>query len=120
MQNPGTLKLDETVAAWADIVLKIWSSRIIEMKVYDSGDLLKSLKYELFRNAGNNPQRIEFSYAFYGIFQDFGSDVLARRRWWTTDYYPQLMRLKEILTDKYIDSIITNVAFHMQPNKFVK
>ena len=117
MPQRGMLKLDDTVTAWADIVLKIWSDRIIDLKVYDTGELLRSLKYEMLRNAGGDPERIDFSFKFYGIFQDFGTEWDMRRIWYSGPFYVQVMRLKEIITEKYIGSMKINISSHMTPVK---
>lgn len=109
MQQPGTLSLKDTVSAWADIVLNKWRDKIIEMKVYDSGALYESLKYTMFVEAGDNPSKIEFTYNFYGIFQDRGTGTVKQREWNSKVYYSQVMRLKEILIEKYGQAVVKGV-----------
>ena len=72
MQQNGTIDINETVHAWADIVLKIWHNKITELQVYDTGALYESLKNSLFTAAGNDVNKVEFSFQLYGIFVDMG------------------------------------------------
>lgn len=111
MQPNGTIDINDTIAAWADITLKMWSQRLVSIPVYDTGRLLESLKYTLLINSGNNPERIDFSFKLYGIFVNY----IEKKDWYDKLYYAQVMRLKEILTEKYINAAIFNVTFSMNP-----
>ena len=113
MQQPGQLNFSETVKAWADIVLNKWRDKITEMKIYDTGALYESLKYTLLFNAGNDVQKIEFSYNFYGIFQDRGTQTIKQREWNSRVFYSQVKRLKEILTEKYGEAVVIGVQDSM-------
>ncbi len=113
MQQPGTFSLKDTVSAWADIVINKWREKIVEMKVYDSGALYESLKYTMLVEAGEDPRKIEFTYNFYGIFQDRGTGTLKQREWNSKVYYSQIMRLKEILIEKYGQAVVKGVQDSM-------
>jgi len=118
MQQPGKPDINETIAAWSDIVLKIWRNKITELKVYDTGALYNSLRYELYRNAGNDVQKIEFAYNYYGNFTDRGTLHVKPREWKGGKlFYAQVMRLKEILGEKYADIAVTEITLSMQPKK---
>lgn len=74
------------------------------MKVWDTGALYESLKYTLFMSAGNSVEKIEFAFNFYGMFVDLGSGRWGERtpkKWYSTVYYREVMRLKEILVEKF-------------------
>ena len=105
--------MKDTVAAWADIVLSKWRNKITEMKIYDSGELFNSLKYTMLLNAGNDPQKIEFTYNFYGIFHDRGTGTVKAREWNSKIFFAQVMRLKEILAEKYSEAVVKGMQDSM-------
>jgi hypothetical protein len=113
MPQTGKPDINVTIAAWADIVLKIWRQKITEMRVYDSGELYKSLRYELLRNSGNDIDKIEFVYNYYGMFHDRGTINIPQREWKGKVFYAQVMRLKEILSEKYVETIVNGVSVSM-------
>lgn len=117
MPTNGTPDLNETVKAWADIVLNKWRDKITEFQIYDTGGLYNSLKYQLYYGAGNDPEKIEFSYNFYGIFTDRGTKTMEKRQWYSKVYYAQIMRLKEILSEKFGQAAANAIAFTIDPSK---
>lgn len=110
MQQIGSDK-SVTINAWADIVLNIWQQNLIEMQVYDTGELYNSLLQSLLYNAGNDSNKIEFSFALHGIFVDSGaggeisagnSDYIRKAKpWYSKALYGQMFRLRDILAEKY-------------------
>lgn len=111
MQPNGQIDINLTIKAWAEIVLEKWYSNIVEIPRVDLGFLRDSLKYQLFINSGNNIEKIEFSFKLYGIFVDMATGKSGKRNvdpdeeWFSRKYYGQVMRLKEILLEKYSLSI---------------
>jgi len=111
MQQPGTIDINLTIKAWAEIVLEKWHTNIVEIPRIDFGYLRDSLKYTLFINAGNDIDKIEFAFKLYGIFVDMGTGKSGKRNidsddeWFSRKYYGQVMKLKEILIEKYSLSI---------------
>ena len=116
MQPPGQPDMNVTITAWADIVLKIWRDKIVQFKLYRSGDLYNSLKYEIERNSNGDPQKIEFAYKYYGMFADMGANSMTQRQWKDKPFYGQVMKLKEILTEKYIEQVKNGVIVSMSPD----
>lgn len=113
MPQNGNPDINETIDAWADIVLKIWRQKITELRVYDSGELYKSLRYTLLRNAGNDIDKIEFVYNYYGMFHDRGTIHIPQREWKGKVFYAQVMRLKEILGEKYVEAVTKGISVAM-------
>lgn len=70
MEANTDLKL--TVEAWAEIVIKIWESKIIKKRIHKSGELLNSLASHVYLNSGGDPERIVFAFNYYGRFADMG------------------------------------------------
>lgn len=114
MPTSGKIDLNDTLAAWADIVLQKWRDKITEFHLYDSGELYQSLRYELLRNAGADIDKIEFVYKYYGMFHDRGTIHVPQKEWRGRVFYAQVMRLKEILAEKYSDAVVNGVAASMR------
>ncbi|WP_372775663.1 hypothetical protein [Mangrovibacterium sp.] len=130
MPKPGQWNKEETVRAWADITLKIWRERITELKAWDTGELYKSLENALFTAAGNDVDKVEFSFKLYGVFVDMGVgreifkgndgdvgyDVVRKRKeWYSRVFYREVMRLKEILVEKFGEQVASQIVFAMHP-----
>ncbi len=135
MQQPGQLNEKETIRAWADITLKIWREKMTELKVWESGALYESLKNALFTAAGNDVDKVEFSFKLYGIFVDMGTGreifkgndgdlgftpVRQRKEWYSRIFYREVMRLKEILIEKFGEGVAEQIVFAMKPVKDLK
>ncbi len=120
MQPNGTVDINQTIEAWAEIVLEKWHAKITELKVYTKGLLDDSLLHEFLVNAGNDIDKIEFSFKLYGIFVDMGvgkeiskgnsgdlgfTPTRKPKEWYSKKYYGQVMRLREILMEQYSRAI---------------
>ena len=126
MEQNGTFSNEETIHAWADIVLKIWRAKITELQVWDTGALYASLLNTLTVNAGNNVSKVEFSFKLYGIFQDIGktSEIFRggklslkheRKEWYSRVFYREVMKLKDILIEKYGKAAVDNLILALRP-----
>lgn len=135
MQKPGQWNKEETVRAWADITLKIWREKINDLKVWDTGSLYASLENALFTAAGNDVDKVEFSFNLYGIFVDMGVgkeifkgndgdvgyDVYRKRKeWYSRIFYREVMRLKEILIEKFGEGVAEQIVYAMHPVRDLK
>lgn len=120
MQQPGTIDINLTLKAWADIVIEKLRMNIEEIPVIDEGNLHDSLLQTLLVNAGQDIDKIEFSFKLYGIYVDMGVGKETKKgssgdlgfhknreekEWFSKKYYGQIMKLKELLIDKYSQSI---------------
>lgn len=121
MPNNGTIDINLTLKAWADIVLQKWYTAIIDINVVDEGLLRDSLKYTLFVNAGNNIDRIDLSFKLYGFYIGalYGKGLVKKNNgekdnWFADRYFAQVMRLKEILAEKYSRNIVFSLVEIME------
>jgi len=120
MQPNGTIDINDTIAAWADIVIEKWHAKITELKVYDKGNLDDSLMQDLLVNSGIDIDKIEFTFKLYGIFVDMGvgkeiskgnsgdlgfTPERKAKEWFSRKYYGQIMKLREILMEQYSKAI---------------
>lgn len=116
--------------AWAEITLKIWREKITELKVWDTGTLYESLENTLLRAAGNDVDKIEFSFKLYGVFVDMGTGreiprgnmgdlgftpIRKRKEWYSKIFYREVMRLKEIMIEKFGEAAVNTVIASMKP-----
>ncbi len=120
MQQNGTIDINLTLMAWADIVIEKFKMNIQELDVIDEGYLYESLLQTLLVNAGQDIERIDFSFKLYGIYVDMGvgketqkgnsGDLGFQKKrkakeWFSRKYYGQVMKLREILLDRYSKAI---------------
>jgi len=134
-EQPGQIDMYETISAWADITLKIWRDKIVQLQVYDTGELMASLKNDLTRAAGNSVEKVEFSFKLYGIFADLGvgreiskgnggdlgfTPLRKRKEWYSKVFYREVMKLKEILADRYSKAAAQQVTNSLNPIKDLK
>ncbi len=110
----NNLNLETTTQAWADIVIKNWKRKMIDLDIGSSGALFDSFVTDVIANASGNPDRVEFAHEYYGNFVDMGvgkgvhignpGDVNTTRKakpWRSKVLFAQTFRLSEILADKF-------------------
>jgi hypothetical protein len=117
--------LSLTAQSWADIVIKRWEEKVVRLKVYKTGALLKSFEAHVSTQANGNPAFIEFAFNYYGKFVDMGvgngitKDMAGNgprrvKQWYSKTFFSQVKRLGEIISEKYAYkaqlSIITNIT----------
>ena len=131
MQPTGKVDINDTVRAWANIVLEKWHAKITELKVYEEGNLDDSLLYDLLLNAGEDIEKIEFSFKLYGIYVDMGvgremgkgssgdlgfTPIRKPKEWYSKKFYGQVMKLREILSEQYGRAISYSLMNTMTEN----
>lgn len=124
MQQIGSDK-SKTLDAWANIVIQIWKRNITELRVYDTGELYDSFLQTLLYNAGNSASKIEFSFALHGAFVDagvggeiskgnggdLGFTPLRKAKPWKKPLYGQLLRLRDIMREKFAEDTVNVIVF---------
>lgn len=134
MQQRGTIDINLTLKAWADIVISKLKNNIDELDVRDLGNLDNSILHTLLVNSGTDIDKIEFSFKMYGIYVDMGvgkefsrgnsgdtayeKGISAPKRkpkeWFSRKYYGQVMKLREILMEKYSKAITYSMMNTLQ------
>ncbi|MFV0506362.1 MAG: hypothetical protein ACK5L5_06580 [Bacteroidales bacterium] len=115
--------LNETLEAWADIVLKKWEDRIKRLGLSGS-QLLQSLDQYIHREANGNPEIIDFIFNYYGKFVDMGvrrgaplgSGKEQPREWYSKIFYQQVQRLSQILKEKYEERAALTIIENIDDN----
>ncbi|MFA6400881.1 MAG: hypothetical protein WCX31_04540 [Salinivirgaceae bacterium] len=112
-----------SVEAWAEIVIKVWESKIIRKKITHTGELLNSFVYHVYTNSGGDPERIVFAFNYYGRFvdmgvgrgiesDDVGNSVTRRKKrpWFSATFDYHVDKLAEILAEKYGMKIASSIV----------
>jgi hypothetical protein len=107
---------NEKYRAWAEIVLKLFKRKIVDLGVYDSGDLFDSLAFTVVQQSGGDISRIEFFYNTYGRFQDMGTGrevwkgnpgdlgftpKRKRKPWYSKVFWGNMKDLSRIVAEHY-------------------
>lgn len=106
------LELNETVKAWAEIVLDIWDDKIVKYQVMETVALANSLMHHVITSSNGNPELVQFFFNYYGKFVDMGvgkgTDLQhatfsnrKKKPWYSKPFYSQVLRLSQILAEKY-------------------
>jgi hypothetical protein len=108
------INLETTTQAWADIVIKNWQRKMIDLNIGSTGALFDSFVNDVISNTKGNPERIEFAHEFYGNFVDMGvgkgvyignpGDVTTTRKakpWRSKVLFSQTIRLSELISEKF-------------------
>lgn len=114
-----------TAEAWAEITIANWLLKIDKLGISYSFQLADSFAHHIIANAGGVVERIEFAFNYYGKFVDMGvgkgvkiadvkslsgdrylsgkgaGNVRHPKKWYQKTFYAELMKLKDILAEKY-------------------
>ena len=119
--------IDQTIEAWAKIVIDIWEEKIIQEQILDTQELFDSLSQHLLKHSRGSIAKVEFAFKLYGIYVDMGvgketargnsgnleqysyyDDFIQSKRlrrkpqsWYSKVFYGQVKKLTEILALKY-------------------
>lgn len=105
-------KSEDTVKAWADIVIQRFESRIVKLNVVETSELLKSFTSQVTLDAAGDPVKIVFTFLYYGIFPDMGvgkgvkyDQVSGSNRqpkpWYSKQLAAEVSKLGRIMAEKY-------------------
>lgn len=110
----NNLDINKTLEAWSDILIKNWRHKITILNIGITERLYDSFEFEIISQAQGNPERIDFTFEYYGRFVDMGvgkevyvgnpGNVKTSRkpkRWYSKVWYNQAQKLSEILSEKY-------------------
>lgn len=124
------LELNETVKAWAEIVLDIWDDKIVKYQVMETVALANSLMHHVITSSNGNPELVQFFFNYYGKFVDMGvgkgTDLQhatfsnrTKKPWYSKPFYSQVMRLGQILADKYAHKASMAIVENVNDNALV-
>jgi hypothetical protein len=122
------LNLGLTVQAWANIVIERWETKLVRLKVRNTGKLIDSFYSHVRYQANGNPELILFTFEYYGKFLDMGvgrgvtyeqveSSGRKRYPWYNRMFYSQMAKLREILAAKYEMKAQISIADQLDTSK---
>jgi len=137
----GKPNANDAIAAWADVMVKMWRDRITQLPVIDTRELYNSFVMHIIKQAGGDLSKIEWAFKQYGIYQDMGvgretargnsgsiksglktgkNGKLTLKReqkpWYSKTFYREVMKLKEYMAFWYAaqSTVIISEAFGQQ------
>ncbi len=123
---------DRMYVEWAEIVMKLFRRKILEMEVWETGSLYNSLVYHVITQANGDVARIEFFFNYYGRFVnrghgrdiwignpgDVGHDVRRKPKpWYSKVFYGNLNDLARLVAQKYGEEAAKGIASIMSTMK---
>ena len=125
----------EFYTGWAEIVLKLWKRKIMDMEVWHSGQLFDSLVHHVITQANGNVAMIEFFFLMYGRFQDMGvgrevfkgnsgdlgfTPKRKRKMWYSKVFWGSVQDLARIVAEKYGKDAARSIVIALRPAKDLK
>lgn len=100
------------VRAWADIVIRRWVTKVTQLKVVETTELLRSFTSQVSLDARGDPFKIVFTFLYYGIFPDMGvgkgvkfpNVATSNRRakpWYSRQFMAEVHKLAELMAERY-------------------
>jgi hypothetical protein len=119
MPATGRPDASATIAAWADVVIKMWRDRITEIPVMDTQQLFNSFQLHVIKQANGDLQRIEWMFNKYGIYQNYGKGSFnnatnrEEKKWYSATFFREVMKIKEYMAFWYAEnaSMVVMEAF---------
>jgi hypothetical protein len=120
---------------WADIVLKLWKRKILDMDVWYSGQLYESLVSHVVTQSNGDVAKIEFFFLYYGRFSDMGvgrevfrgnegdlgfSPKRKRKMWYSNVFWGAVKDLSRIVAEKYGKDASKRIVYALRPAKDLK
>ena len=97
---------------FADITIERWMKRMDALGIYETGELKKSFDAQVRLDANGNPELVQFTYMYYGIFPDLGvgtgvtmeqapSGNRKIKAWYNKTLWRRLNWLAEFMAEEY-------------------
>lgn len=102
----------EFVQGWADIVIKRWVTKVTQLKIVETSELLRSFTSQVMLDAKGDPFKVTFTFIYYGIFPDMGvgkgvrfpqvaSSNRRAKPWYSQQFTAEVHKLAEIMAQRY-------------------
>ena len=121
--------INETLQAWADIVIDNWEQKIHALKISYSYSLVESFANHVVSESGGDASRIEFAFNYYGKFVDMGvgKGVSLKevgqgwtkrkpRNWYSRTFFSEVVKLGDIVAKKYAQKGAITIAENINDN----
>lgn len=120
----------EILKEWADIVIQRWLSKINQLKVIDTTELLRSFTSQIYTDSKGDPVKVVFAFLYYGIFPDMGvgrgvkyEDVPTSNRqakpWYSNQFHREVIKLGYLMAERYGEKAMEAISI-IESKDFIK
>jgi len=105
---------NQTVTAWAEMVLEIWGNRMAELGISNATQHANSLAQTAISAAGGDIAKVEFVFEYILKFTDMGvgrgvsfgsrsqsGTIRKQKQWFTKTFMLEVKKLSNILAQNY-------------------
>lgn len=118
----------EIAVAWAEITIQRWESKITKLNIVETSELLRSFTSQVTMDAKGDPEKIIFTFLYYGIFPDMGVGKGVKydqvgesnrraKPWYSRQLTAEVHKLAYLMAERYgekalnVINIIQNKGF---------
>ncbi len=102
---------------WAEITMQRWRMRIAKLKFLPShsGDLINSFRAHVMNDANGNPEKVAFTFLYYGYYVDAGAGPGQRmpKVWFNKIYWREFNQLGRMMAEQYgqqwVDDVVKSI-----------
>ena len=105
---------NQTVTAWAEMVLEIWGNRMSELDISNASQHANSLAQTAISASGGDIAKVEFMFEYILKFTDMGvgrgvsfasrsqsTTIRKQKQWFTKTFMLEVKKLSNILAQNY-------------------
>lgn len=127
--NKGSTQY-ESIKAWADVVVSMWTDKIIKLDVIDTHELMQSFVAHVKKHAGGNVEKVQHLFRMYGIYQDMGvgrdtpvgntgdlawdtgrsEKIRQPKPWYSSVFFREVRKLRDYMAYRYGTKVASHVA----------
>ena len=119
----------EVATAWADIVIQRWETKISRLNIMETKELLRSFVSSVELDANGDPDKILFTFLYYGGFPDMGvgkgvkyDQVAGSNRrakpWYSKQFASEVRKLAGIMAERYGDRALDAIKLIENRSRF--
>lgn len=111
----------EILQQWAEIVIQRWLSKISKLDVIETSELMRSFTSAVSTDAKGNPEKVAFTFLYYGIFPDMGvgkgvtyeqigQSNRTPKPWYSKQFFREVKKLGYIMAEKYGEKALEAIS----------
>ncbi len=105
---------NDTITAWAEFVLKVWSERMSSLGISNASQHANSLAFTIVSAAGGDVAKVDFMFEYILKFTDMGvgkgvsvagrmqsNTIRQKKQWFTKSFLLEVKKLAGIMAAYY-------------------